>query len=250
MPNFENIIDLIRRCKTPNIIVSDMYNNKIICIENNTENATIQELEGMEEMLKGYGKLQITGATESQQKSNYKGAYKWLLIFDKAIASNQMNGMPGMTGIGWGQAPPGFVSNDVMMAKLESIQKDIAHAKEIAELKKSLEKPEDQIEKYMGYAPMMMSALGHSDEKVEKMIKWYAMSKMNGTNQSMAFVPTNTLTFKDIEKMTPEQKNAKIQALLNSLGTKVSAEHMILLLEAIDKKPELAEKAVNMLSML
>lgn len=245
MIKFDDILNLIERCKVPYVRITDAHGNKIIDVENTTVSATVTELQDLEPMLKSYGKLSVSATNDAGAKANYKGAYKWVMYFEKPGTPQ----IPGISGLGWGMgAPPGYVSTDVMNAKLETIQKENEWNKKFAELEKKITGG-NEIDKYIGYAPMLMSMLGHDDAKIEKMVKWHVMtSNKPGT---VAFVPpTNTLTFKDVEAMTPEQKNEKIQTLLDSLSSKVSAEHMILLLEAIDKKPELAEKAVGMLSML
>lgn len=246
MPNFEEIKELIKKCNTPYIQVKDAAGNKIISVETASVALTLRDFDAWENMLRSYGKLEVIGS----ETPNYKGAYKWILIFDKP-ANNQMSGMPqNFSGMNWG-APAGFVSIEVMNEKIATLVKENEWNKKFAELEAKInnKKDPDQIEKMIGYVPMIGSALGWGDEKIEKMVKYYAMSQ--GASKGMAFVPPkNTLTFKDVEQMTPEEKNAKIQSLLDSLGTKVSAEHMILLLEALDKKPELAEKAVSMLSMI
>jgi len=238
MINFSDITELIAKCKTPYVRICDLHGNKILVIENTTVNATIKELENFESMLKAYGKLEVYGATIEQYKSNYKGAYKWILSFDSKKDSQQST---QITGNNWGQSPVGFVSVDVMNAKLNEIQKEHEWNKKFAELEKKFEKPEDDFKKYIGYAPLIMGILGIADDKIEKVVKFNNLN----TVPSMAYVPpTNTLTFKDIEPMTSDEKNQKIQTLLDSVASKISAEHMIMMLESIDMSPVLCEQTI------
>lgn len=68
---------------------------------------------------------------------------------------------------------------------------------------------------------------------------------------ALKFKDTNkNLSGAEIDKLTPAQQNLKIQELIEQLSEKISAEHFILLLEALDKNPALAEKAINFLPML
>lgn len=247
MMKFDDIVTLIEKCKTPYLRICDLHSNKILSIENTTINATIKEFQDYEEMLKAYGKLEIAAATPEMFKSNYKGCYKWMLVFVNK-SKDAMAGMPNNYMQPTNAIPVGYISNEVMMAKLETLQKQMEWNKEKAELERKAEKDKDGLAQYMPLAPFLMSAMGKTDEQIGAMMKWAAMSNSIGFKSGKP--PTNTLTFKDVEKMSDEAKNKKIEELMAELADKISAEHMILLLEALNKKPELAEKAINFLPHL
>lgn len=234
MIEFKNVLELMEKCKTPNVIITDLHGNKIYHIENTTVSSTVNELEHLEPVLKSYGKLQFkaAGKGENQKNANFKGGYQWTVFFDKTPINTQLQPNNWM-----GAAPPGFVSNDVMMAKLEKIQSDIEWGKKLQEA----ENKNQGIGQVLPLMPYVMQMFGKSDTEI---------IKAQTQSQAMAGAPKNTLTFSDVEKMTSEQKNNKIEKLMESLADKVSAEHMILLLEALNNKPELAIKAINFLPML
>lgn len=242
MMTFENIIDLVTRLKTPYIRISDMHGNRLVSIEStNNVSATLKELNAIEPLLKAYGKVEVVAATVEIFKASYKGAYKWLLMFEPEKQLSQ-----GIAGVQqWGAAPVGYISNEVMIAKLETMQKQFEWEKEKAELKRK-----DSLKEYMPLIPVLLTVMGYPADNI---------SKLNTAMGSMGYTKTNnegkpesniTLSFKDVEKMSEDDKNSRIEQLMGSLAGKISAEHMILLLEALDKRPELAEKAINFLPML
>lgn len=238
MMTFQNIVDLVERFKTPYIRISDMHGNRIACIEEtNNVSATLKELVALEPVLKAYGKLEVVAATNEVFKASYKGAYKWLLVFEQEKTNN--NSVQGLQQ-NWGLPPVGYVSNEVMMAKLETIQKQFEWEKEKAELKRK-----DSIKEYLPFLPAMLTIMGYPADNVNKINA--AMGTIGAIKKEEKPI---TLTFKDVETMSEEDKNNRIETLMNSLAGKISAEHMIILLEALDKKPELAIKAVNLLPML
>lgn len=240
MMTFENIVDLVQRLKTPYIRISDMHGNRIISIEEtNNVSATLKELNTLEPLLKAYSKLEVVAASAEVFKCNYKGAYKWLLSFSQEKPGTSISGPQQI----WGAPPAGYVSNEVMMAKLETIQKQMEWEKEKMELQRK-----DPIKDYLPLIPVMLTVMGYPADNVNKLNT--AMMGYTKQYDQKPTEPTVTLTFKDVEKMSEDEKNERIEFLMTSLAGKVSAEHMILLLEALDKKPELAVKAINLLPML
>lgn len=245
MIRIEDAYNLMITLKTPHLSISDFNGNKIMVIDyNDTPEQTIEELKELVPMFTNYGKINIRAGTDAIKKGLFSGAFKWVVFFDKPVAQANQN----FAGHQWQQnqyqQPANYVHNDVVKAQIDLIKAQMDFKFKEMEMAHKKEGPEQ----YIPFMPYIMSALGKSDEQIGSMMKWHAVSGSMGFKQGE--LPTNTLTFSDVEKMSDKQKNEKIEKLMSSLATKVSAEHMILLLEAIDKKPELALKAVNLLPML
>jgi hypothetical protein len=246
MIKIEEVCNLIEKFNTPCIKICDLHNNTIMRFEDCSDASDcVAQLRAFESVLSNYGKVIIFAGNAKQAEASYRHAFKWSVLTAPEGAKN----ITPQVATNF-SAPHGYIHQDIMALKLEAIQKEIKHERELRELKEA-QKDATGFEKYIPFIPAVMAGLGWGDDKIERMMKYGAQGKAMGAtigwNKTEA---TNTLTFKDVEKMTPEEQVKKIQDLLDSLSTKVSAEHMILLLSAIDKKPELAEKAVNFLPML
>lgn len=252
MINIKDIYNLLERSKTPYVKVEDYNGNKIVAFEENTlVSRTIQELQECEDMLKAYGKLQIVAGDETCKKANYKGAFKWIVFFEKEPKNNNQWGYPaqqqqqqqnwGMSGV-----PNGFVHNDVLQARL-----DMEKLKYEMELLKLEKKKDSGLTEYLPLAPYLLSAMGKSPADISSMMMMSNMAS-NPTNGTINGAPTNTLSFQDVSTMSNEEKNSKIDELMTSLSSKpgVTADHMIMLLNKLNEKPELVAKAVGMLNML
>jgi len=232
MIKFDELYTLIEKLDVPCIKITDYANNIIMRFENsNSAIETINEIKQVEPMLQSYGKIIVHGGTAAECKANYRGSYKWNVGETKTSTPAVINGAPG----NFFNAPPGYIHQDLMAAKLEAIQKDIQHEREIRTL---TEKKGFDFEKMIPFIPAIMSGLGFADEKVNKVIQY---SKISQGSNAMGEIPTNTLTFKDVEKLSAEEKNKKIQTSIDSLSEKISAEHFVLLLEYVDKNPALAD---------
>lgn len=250
MINIKDIYSLLERNKTPYVRVQDCHGNKIIAFEENKNvQHTISELKDCEEMLKAYGKLEIIATDEDGKKANYKGAYKCIVFFDKEAKNNNQWGFPAQQQQQWGMSgiPSGYVHNDTLQAMLgmEKLKYEIELLKN-----KEKDKKDSGLSEYLPLAPYLLSAMGKSPSEISSMM---LMSNMANTpNNGAISGPSNTLTFEDVQKMGNEDKNKKIDELMTSLSAKpgVTADHMILLLNKLNEKPELVAKAVGMLNML
>lgn len=251
MIEVKDISGYIEQNKTPYVRIYDM--NKVllhIYDENDNVQQTIQHLESILPMFKMYGKIVLNCANEKMKNSKWTNSYYVTCVFDKA-ATPQMVGFQNQFNP-WAM-PPGFVHQDIMTAKLDAIQKEIALNREIDNLKraadeKSKQDPFQQIEKI---APWAMYAMGKTTDEIVKVSAAMRIGNANlGSRSSAQALPGGALTFKDLAEKPSAEKEKQFQQLADSLSTKVSIEEMIILYKALDEDPSLVQTAIEALPLL
>ena len=240
MISFDNLLNMIEQCKTPYIRIFDTYGNPLFAFDDDTNVETTKvKLRNVAPMLENYGKVVVHGATKNMKAASWRGAYKWTVNVSSGAGMGQQKQDQGFqSNWNWGMVPKGYVPESTLLMQMQ-------HFKETQELKLQMMKLEMEAnnKKYPippEYLPYMGKLLGWSPTEIKEMAGITVASKING----LPDVHT-TLRFKDVQKMSVEEKAAKVNELLQKLETKVSAEHMILLLEALNERPELADKAVK-----
>ncbi len=261
MITFEDACKLIEKQKLSCVRVFDFSGNNLLAIEE-TRNAaqTVEELRSWEPMLCGYTKITIKAATDEQKKANYKGAYTWIIGFTKGAAATTP-AMPGafsqMSALKeffqmfqMMQSMSGLGGSSELATKVKELELKHEYEKKMRELE---DKHKDPVDKYGHFAPMLLSMMGKKDEEIEKMMKWTMMGKnfQNANPATISGPPTTTtLTFSDVQRMTPEDKNKKIEDLIEAILKKVNWQDFTKLLAKFDEKPELVVTAINALPML
>lgn len=243
MADLKQIYVMMEEQKTPNIRILDTAGFKIFQIESDTVEETRQKMETLLPFIKNYGKVIVEAANESVKKRSYQGAFRWKLEFDTAAGATVQGPANPWT---MGAVPPGYVSNEVMAAKLDLIQAQMAHYRELDALKLKMKdddpfKHMDKIEKMV---PALMYLAGKPLEEIKTFATIYNTSGIDAPG-GIAGPPTNTLIFSDVEKLTTEQKAARCQELANELAQHISIEHMIILQEKLIAKLKLDPKFIN-----
>lgn len=239
MISFENLIALIKECKTPYIRIFDHYGNPLFSFDDDRDiEATVKKLQHVAPMLENCGKCTVQGATENIKKASWRGAYKWQVSFAAAPMGQQKNDFGYNMNWNMGMVPKGYVPESMMSLQMQ-------HFKEMSEVKLKMMEMQMQMNNSRypippEYLPYIGKFLGWSPDEMRGLAGASLQTKINGTPEVHS-----TLRFKDVQKMSAEEKIKKINELLTQLESKVSAEHMILLLEALNEKPELADKAVR-----
>ena len=245
----KDIYRCIEENKAPYIRLYDMNKNLLHIYDDNSDvQSAVNHLQAVLPMFKGYGKIIVNCCNETMKKCNWKGSYYMNLHFANAPAGGQMAGPLNA----WNM-PPGYVHQDVMMAKLESIEKSISLNREIDELKRAAKEkdnqdPAKQIEKFFPYA---LYAMGKPIDEIAKVSQAIRIGNANlGITGAASQLPVNSLTFKDIEAKPSEEKQKQFQDLVDSVSKKVSIEEMIMLYDSIDKDPSLVQTALQALPLL
>jgi len=245
----KNIYKCIQENNAPYIRLFDMNKTLLHIYDECTDVQTsIAHLEAILPMFKGYGKIIVNCANEKMKANRWTNSYYMTCVFDKAAVAAQIAGPSGFSP--WNM-PPGYVHQDVMMAKLAVIEKTIELNRQIDDLKRAAEKQADQdpMKQIEKLAPWAMYAMGKSTDEIVKVTTAMRIGNSNlaGTLPSL---PASSLTFKDVEAKPTEEKTKQFQELADSISKKVCIEQMILLYDAIDKDPSLVATAIEALPLL
>lgn len=249
------------------IRVSDMSGRKLFDIDGSSVTGVIAELREKEKLISYYGKVMIQGATPGQKTAHYKGCCTWYADYGKpAVTGSTVMGansadpfahmqsmlmcMKMMKDMSEPQQQAGWISPEV--AKLQA---DLAQTKAGLELEKyKLQvNNDDPIKKYGSLAPMIMSMAGKTPTEIKEMISMSAMMHDSLNGQKNATAGFNLVkndvqqNFNDLQNVTQEEKNARIQKALNEMATKIPAEDMLILTESLNANPAWAQQAVLMM---
>lgn len=246
----KDIYTCIEENKAPYIRIYNMQNDLLhIYDDDSNVQSTITHLQTVLPLFKGYGKVVVNCANESQKNNRWAKSYYITLVFDAVPgvavgAPQQMNP--------W-QMPPGYIPNEVMMAKLAAIEAANKHALDMFKMELKMKEmtndkddPAKQIEKFFPYA---LYAMGKSIDEIQKVTTAIRIGNAN-LGAASTGAPTNSLTFKDIQAKPSEEKQKIFHDLAASIGPKVSIEEMIQLYTEIDKDPSLVQTAIQALPLL
>lgn len=245
MIKVEDILKCVEDNKAPHIRLFDMNKNLLHTYdEYENVDTAVDHLKTVLPIFSGYGKIIVNCATPAMKSRRWTGSYNMVCVFDKAAATQ----IQGPQFNAW-QMPPGYVSNEVMMAKLETLEKTFALNKQIDQLTREKENisKEDPLKQIERIAPWAMLAMGKDMEQITKVA---TVMKIGNANISAPAAPTNSLTFSDIEKKPLQEKEKIFQALIDSVSKKVAMESMIELYSAIDQDPSLVQTALQALPLL
>ncbi len=214
---------MMRAQDTPYIRIYNMQRERIYTFENEDVEATIQQMETLMPYISSYGRIIVEAATDKAKKANYASSFKWNCEFEKpagAAIAGPVNP--------WGAIPPGYISNEVMMAKLEVLTQQMASNRTIDDLNRRLAEKdkEDPMGKIEKLAPALMFLAGKPLNEIQQFASLYKTGSVPG---GIAGPPGNTLTFSDVKALPDAEKAAKCQALANELAGYISIEHMIIL---------------------
>ena len=224
MPNLKQIYEMMEAQQTPNVRIWNMNREKLFLFENDDVESTKQQMETLLPYISSYGKVIVEAATKVMKVRNWTGAFKWTCQFEPpagGVIAGPLN--PWTAGI-----PAGYVSNDVMMAKLELIQSEMRHTREMDALKTQMKEssnadPMKQLEKII---PAALYLFGKPMDEVQKIAGLYQTA---GTGAIAGPPGTHILTFSDVQKLPDAEKQTKCQELANELAKYVSLEEMIIL---------------------
>jgi len=236
MVKVKDIYACIEENKAPHIRLFDMNKQMLhVYDQDNNIGTAVEHMKTILPMYEGYGRIVVNCATPEMLNRKWANSYYLTCVFDKAAAqtTGAVQG-PGFTP--W-TMPPGYVSNEVMLAKLEKIESDNRHNMEMFKLqlqmKESSEKdPFKQMEKA---APWLMYMTGKPLDEIGKVTQFMRLGNANLGNTGTAGPVVNSLTFKDLTDMPIDEKQKKFEALVRSLEKKVPIETMIQLYTAMDQ---------------
>lgn len=240
--------------------VHDSANNLLWTCDANSPELLLEQIENMKPLFMAYGTVRMKLGKEKDKGNGLTWGVNWKVHFPGAMAPIQ----PGMQmQVHQQQQQSPFAQMLEMMkimqlmqsmqqpVKTSGIDQDYLEKRlKLAEERHKLElekaRSSDEFDKYLPLAPIAMSAMGKSTGEIKELMQLAALGKMkslpvNGTPSAVTSEALDT-----IRKMSNEDKNAAITQAWDELTTKLDAETMLLLLQTLNKKPELAQKAVQL----
>jgi|GEM_PF-6865011 hypothetical protein len=237
----------------PYFCVRDMSKNMLYLIDEGTDGeANLQELMDILPDFNNYGKVLVYSGAERHIKNSFQRGNQYTVELEREERgiSRQQTGA-----IGYGSVPPGYrlvplegnglisgevqkVNNDMFELRLKQMEKEFEWKKQ-----EYLRKDDDPIAKYGMFAPIALSVMGKTPEEIQSLMGLCGQAKaaINGIDPKTV---TNSLPagpdFGELKGMTPEQLEIKLNALLESVATKISTQEMILLCQAVNTAPQFA----------
>jgi len=241
---FKDIGTFILQQDANNLRIYDMHKNCILDISEPTAQAAVTKLNSIAPMLSSYGKLTIKGGNDGHKAKHFTGADAWLVYFENAMGTTWAN-----QGAMQMQQPQNSGMNMQLlntMVELEKIKVQMIADKEKRELEEKYKK-KDTLPVPMEYLPFIGEFLGWSDEKMFKKLQMSAMAgNLSGLGTMMQSNTTPAVAGAQLSfQGTKEEKEKVMQKLWDDIGEKVDGEKMFKILNAINKKPEFADMAVQ-----
>lgn len=244
----DQIETLIKHHGTKCIRVYSNGGNLIVSEEGGTDNC-LNILKKFKDVLSSYGTVEVWAGNTP---TNWKSCNKWQLNYNNntptahvgAVVQNSnpwdfFNQMPAeLRGqiFGTNKNNDNELQLKLFEAKLEAIKIENDYKFKIHQLENS-----NPLEKYGGYAPLIMKTLGWKTEEIKETMGLMYTGKVKGSPAAVAEVK-NVVDFNsvitNINSMDEANKNDKIEELLKKIPDKVSAEYMILLLEIFTNADE------------
>ena len=233
MAKWVQIQEMMKAQNTPYIRVFNTNGDRLFVFENCDQvEATISEMEGLLPYISSYGKVIVEAATPSSKSRKYQGSYKWFLEFERPVGATPVQGPAPLP---WHTIPKEYMHQDVVAAQLKILEARMDHEREMRQLNDKLreKEKEDPVRIMKEAAPMLLYAMGKPIEEINKVTSFL---NTPAGQSGMAGPPSHTLIFKDIEKMSTEEKHKKLQTSLDELARHCSLEHMIMLTDGLSKK--------------
>jgi hypothetical protein len=265
----DQICEIVLKQKLPYVRIEDLAGHCLYTIEDtdNPDN-TAATLRDTLKYFTQYGSLKIKLATETEHRGNFRGANQYTV---KVSENSPVKAAGALTAVPVNDPVHQFTSMMQMVAMFNNMagvnrNSDI----ELEKLKLQFELDrqrrewakldEDPIKKYIGAAPLIMSAMGMKQEVITATLQQMAntdqmFNKPAQLATSMSGTATQTLEtdaptkFEDLQKISLEEKNTRIQNLLDKVCAKVSAEEMIIILETIEMQPALLPDYVRLFNI-
>jgi len=234
MPKINEIRELIRSHITPYIRIYDSQDNRICTIETGDVESAISQLDQMLPYFSTYGRLKVEAANQSIKNRKYQDAFWWNLDQDRPAAAQD-------TGNAIGKIPAGYVHEGTLAKEIAILNLKFEHERELRKLQDEAREKEksDPVKMIKDNAPMLLYALGKPLEEIAK-VTAFLNTPQGQMPQAIAGPPaqpgSHTLVFKDVSSLSTDEKHAKLQGGMDQLAGNCSLEHMIMLVDGLNKK--------------
>lgn len=244
----------VQRCR-----VHDRNGNLLYEYNGESPDDLVNHLEGAREFLTHVSPANVTLAKRDWTTGAQRDAFKWLVDFTdgQAAVNKPVAGMVQPYNfspygqlkemIGAMQMLNALQGGNTVSSQHLELMKEIQALKHERELEKLKAEKNDFWNNYGPAAPFLLSALGKTPDEIKGIMSMAALSRPAGIAGTPNAIKAST-DVKELMNKPNEEKNAEIDKLLTELATKISAEQMVVLLRVLCEKPELAEKAIQLVN--
>lgn len=265
----DQVCDIVLKQKLPYIRIEDLAGHCLFVIEenDNADNAASTLRETLKYFIQ-YGSVKVKCATESEHKANFRGANQYTVKVSENSPAKTTGALPAIPVNDPVHQFTSMMQMVAMFNNMAGVNRNSDIELEKLKLQFELDRQrrewakldEDPIKKYIGAAPLLMSAMGMKQEVITATLQQMAntdamFNKPQAAATSMSGTQTQTLEtdaptkFEDLQKISLEEKNTRIQNLLDKVCAKISAEEMIIILETIEMQPALLPDYVRLFNI-
>ena len=214
MIDAKDIESLMKKCEITKFDIENLDGGRIFAVERNSVQSCIAEWSEIQRFLTDHRKVIMKAGNKNTGRQKGVARYVWEIFFENDGRQQQKNNYYGaMAGFG-------FDNHPMLQMKMKALEMQ----NEINNLKKG--GGGDSDDKWIGVLSGLLPEIFKKDKG----------SALNG--------PNDLGTFED-EK---DEAIKRLEELMGRVCKKVSIKKIIKLLEAVEKNPKLADKALNFLA--
>lgn len=242
--NFEQACKLIEEQEITHLKIEDFNKKRLLSLSDETAPQLIVKLQAFQDALSGYGKVIFICADDKCYRSSWRDALHWQVTISNInpIASPGANLTPNNA------IPHGYVSASeaMLQAKIAELTLQMNFEKRFAELEKKNGVKPSTADELLKYMPMLGLVMDIDEKKLTQMMGLASlqntMQSGNGTQQNGIAGLGDKIQETKLTVETTEAENQTLDKIENSLvelTTKVPMDDILLLIDTLNKKPQL-----------
>lgn len=241
---FDQACNLIQEQDIKYLKIEDFNKRRLLSLSDETAPQLVQKLQAFKDSLSGYGKVIFICADEKCKNSSWRDALHWQVTISSVTPIVQ----PGANMQIPGAIPAGYISASeaLMQAKIAELTLQMNFEKRFAEMEKKHGVKPSTADEILKYMPMLGLVMDIDEKKLTQMMGLASLqSTMQGGSNSQQNGIAGLGDKIQETKLTVETTEAENQTLdkiennLAELATKVSMDDILLLIETLNKKPQL-----------
>lgn len=242
--NFEQACTLIEEQNILHLKVEDFNKKRLLALDADTSPQLVAKLVQYKDSLSGYGKVIFICADERCHRASWRDALNWQVTVSNVQPMNatQQIATPGI--------PSGYISASeaMLQAKLAELNLKLEFEKRLNEFEKKHQTNPSTADQILKYMPMLGLVMDIDEKKLTQMMGLASLQNtMQGSNQQSGISGLSDKVQENKQGATvetSEAENEKLDHIENSLAelaTKVSIDDIALLVDTLNKKPELVK---------
>lgn len=261
MIHVEKFYDVLKETGLSRIRVQDKKGNPLFSIDEPTSEQALIKLKEILPYFEQYQVVNITAAKFGNAVGNdFKNALKWEVCYSDfsrpavttgfnptmPVQTSPVNQLREMMQL-WGmfQSMSGANNNQIFEERMKLQQQHFE-----LQLEKLKGEQDDPIKKYGFLAPFALSAMGKPNGEIKELMSLYnpGMSPGISGGNNLKTDANDDVKFyshEEIAKFDDAEFEKHLAALMDSIPRKVKPEDFLMLMQIVNKKPELVPKAIG-----